>query len=213
MLIASSSLTDRASEPRLSQWSEWSQWSQWIDGKTSIRQLARYSNQSPLEVATTICAEVQQGNMAIAPAIARTNQSPATGLRITCIDDSITICRAVEYILHSNGYQVTSISNPVRALSLVFQLKPNLIFCDITMPELDGYELCAMFRKSVAFSQIPIIMLTGKDGFIDRIKARMVGATEYLTKPFKEKELLTIVERYLGSSKTIVNKLSTKLNK
>lgn len=189
------------------------QWSEWIDGKTSIRQLARYANQSPLEIATIVYSEVKQGNMAIAPALIRANQPPVTGLRITCIDDSITICRAVEYILHSNGYQVTSISNPVRALSLVFQLKPNLIFCDITMPELDGYELCAMFRKSVAFSQIPIIMLTGKDGFIDRIKARMVGATEYLTKPFKEKELLTIVERYLGSSKSIVNKLSTKLNK
>jgi twitching motility two-component system response regulator PilG len=181
--------------------------SKWIDGKTSIRQLARYSNYSPLEIAATVFAEVKQGKMAIAPATKNTNQQqPATGLRITCIDDSITICRAVEYILHSNGYQVTSISNPVRALSLVFQLKPNLIFCDITMPELDGYELCAMFRKSVAFSQIPIIMLTGKDGFIDRIKARMVGATEYLTKPFREKELLTIVERYLGSTKSTISK-------
>ena len=76
------------------------------------------------------------------------------------------------------------------------------------MPELDGHELCSMFRKSVAFSQIPIIMLTGKDGFIDRIKAHMVGATEYLTKPFREKELLTIVERYLGSTKSTVNKLT-----
>lgn len=181
--------------------------SKWIDGKTSIRQLARYSNHSPLEIATTVFAEVKQGKMAIAPSTKNTNQQqPSTGLRITCIDDSITICRAVEYILHSNGYQVTSISNPVRALSLVFQLKPNLIFCDITMPELDGYELCAMFRKSIAFSQIPIIMLTGKDGFIDRIKARMVGATEYLTKPFREKELLTIVERYLGSTKSTISK-------
>jgi twitching motility two-component system response regulator PilG len=170
---------------------------QWINGKTSIRQLARYANQTPLEIATIIFTEVMQGRMAIAPAIVRTNQQLPVGKRITCIDDSITICRAVEYILHSNGYQVTSISNPVRALSLVFQLKPDLIFCDITMPELDGYELCAMLRKSIAFSQIPIIMLTGKDGFIDRIKARMVGATEYLTKPFKEKELLTVVEKYL----------------
>jgi len=170
---------------------------QWINGKTSIRQLARYTNQTPLEIATIIFNEVTQGTMAIAPATVRTNQQQPLGKRITCIDDSITICRAVEYILHSNGYQVTSISNPVRALSLVFQLKPDLILCDITMPELDGYELCAMFRKSIAFSQIPIIMLTGKDGFVDRIKARMVGATEYLTKPFKEKELLTVVEKYL----------------
>ncbi len=176
----------------------------WIDGKTSIRQIARYTNQDPLQVAKSIFMEVNQGTMAIALGSSETHYQQASGLRITCIDDSITICRAVEYILHSNGYQVTSISNPVRALSLVFQLKPNLIFCDITMPELDGYELCAMLRKSATFAQIPIIMLTGKDGFIDRIKARMVGATEYLTKPFREKELLTIVERYLSISKPII---------
>jgi len=179
----------------------------WIDGKTSIRQIARYANQKPLEIATTIFRQVKSGNMAIAPVITNFShlQSPS-GLRIACIDDSITICRAVEYILQSNGYQVTSISNPIKALSLVFQLKPNLIFCDITMPELDGYELCAMFRKSVAFSQIPIIMLTGKDGFIDRIKARMVGATEYLTKPFREKELLIVVEKYLTVTKPVITK-------
>jgi twitching motility two-component system response regulator PilG len=176
--------------------------SPWIDGKTSIRQLSRYVAQNPFQVALSVNTGLVNGDLVLG--LPPTPKAIATKLlgkgRITCIDDSITICKAVEYILHSNGYQVTSISNPVRALSLVFQLKPNLIFCDITMPELDGYELCAMFRKSIAFSQIPIIMLTGKDGFIDRIKARMVGATEYLTKPFGERELLTIVEKYLGNS-------------
>jgi twitching motility two-component system response regulator PilG len=178
--------------------------SQWIDGNTSIRQLVRYSHNSGhsiIQIALAIHAAITAGQLIVADLANNAIATKPTGtkLRITCIDDSITICKAVEYILHNNGYQVTSISNPVRALSLVFQLKPNLILCDITMPELDGYELCAMFRKSIAFSQIPIIMLTGKDGFIDRIKARMVGATEYLTKPFGEKELLTIVEKYLGN--------------
>jgi twitching motility two-component system response regulator PilG len=66
------------------------------------------------------------------------------------------------------------------------------------MPELDGYEVCAMLRKSTAFRQVPIVMLTGKDGFIDRVRARMIGATDYLTKPFGENELLMLVERYAG---------------
>ena len=66
------------------------------------------------------------------------------------------------------------------------------------MPELDGYEICAMLRSSIAFRQTPIIMLTGKDGFIDRVKARIVGATDYLTKPFGESELLMLVEKYVG---------------
>jgi twitching motility two-component system response regulator PilG len=66
------------------------------------------------------------------------------------------------------------------------------------MPELDGYEICAMLRKSTAFRQTPIVMLTGKDGFIDRVKARIVEATDYLTKPFGASELTTIVEKYVG---------------
>lgn len=177
--------------------------SQWVDGKTSIRQLARYSAQSIFQVAKTTYMAMESGTVGMA-AISSTMPSKLKleAPRVICIDDSMTICRAVEYILHNNGYQVTAIANPIRALSLVFQLRPNLIFCDIAMPDLDGYELCAMLRKSSAFSRIPIIMLTGKDGFIDRVKARMVGATEYLTKPFGEKELLTTVEKYLGNSYT-----------
>jgi twitching motility two-component system response regulator PilG len=66
------------------------------------------------------------------------------------------------------------------------------------MPELDGYEICAMLRNSTAFRQIPIVMLTGMEGFIDRVKARIVGATHYLTKPFGESELLMLVEKYIG---------------
>jgi twitching motility two-component system response regulator PilG len=89
-----------------------------------------------------------------------------------------------------------AISSPIKALSIIFQQKPDLVLCDIAMPELNGYELCGMLRKSTAFAKTPIIMLTGKDSFIDRVKARMVGATEYLTKPFGEKELLTTVEKY-----------------
>jgi twitching motility two-component system response regulator PilG len=80
----------------------------------------------------------------------------------------------------------------------VFQLKPDLILCDIAMPELDGYEICAMLRRSSLFRQTPIVMLTGKDGFIDRLKARMVGATDYLTKPFGQGELLMVLEKYIG---------------
>jgi len=185
-------LLDQGAMPRLSQWT---------DGKTSIRQLARYSGQSIFEVAKSVFIAIESGAVGMATIVSTIASKPKLEApRVICIDDSMTICRAVEYILHNHGYQVTAIANPIRALSLVFQLKPNLIFCDIAMPDLDGYELCAMLRKSSAFSRTPIIMLTGKDGFIDRVKARMVGATEYLTKPFGERELLTTVEKYLGSS-------------
>ncbi len=179
----------------------------WIDGKTSIRQMARYLNRDILTVARAVYPYIQQGLVQLvyptvaAPSYASRGLSTwpeARPPRIVCIDDGTTIRKAVEYILHRHGYEATAIGNPLKALSLVFHLKPDLILCDIAMPELDGYEICAMLRSSTAFRQTPIIMLTGKDGFIDRVKARIVGATDYLTKPFGESELLMLVEKYVG---------------
>jgi twitching motility two-component system response regulator PilG len=171
----------------------------WINGNNTIRQLSRYSGLDICQVGHDIYNALISGEVAITPSatslVAKVRVEP---LKILCIDDSQTICRAVEYILQNHGYQIMAISSPIKALSLIFQQKPDLVLCDISMPELNGYELCGMLRKSTAFAKIPIIMLTGKDSFIDRVKARMVGATEYLTKPFGEKELLTTVEKYIG---------------
>jgi len=182
----------------------------WADGKTSLRQLARYLNRDILTVARAIYPYVQQGWMQLVnpkSAVDMTNkrdswlETQTTKVkRIVCIDDSLTICKTVESILKAQGYEAIGIANPLQALSLVFQLKPDLILCDIAMPELDGYEICAMLRHSTAFRLVPIIMLTGKDGFIDRVKARMVGATDYLTKPFGDSELLMLVEKFINSS-------------
>ncbi|MGP1385971.1 MAG: response regulator [Thainema sp.] len=179
----------------------------WADGRTTIRQIARFINRDIVTIGRAILPYVQQGlvhltyphsDLAIASKRAFDLQAGEKVPRVVCIDDGATVRKAVEHILDQHGYEVTAISNPLKALSLVFQLKPDLILCDITMPELDGYELCAMLRRSTAFRQIPIVMLTGKDGFIDRVRARMVGANDYLTKPFGEHELLTLVERYVG---------------
>jgi twitching motility two-component system response regulator PilG len=179
----------------------------WVDGKTSFRQIARFLNRDVLTVAKAIYPYIQQGLIQVTSPISDESLPPWQGLqykgdrvpRIVCIDDGATIRKAVEYILNQQGYEATAISNPLMAMSLVFQLKPDLILCDIAMPELDGYEICGMLRQSIAFRTTPIIMLTGKDGFIDRVKARMVGATDYLTKPFGEAELLMLVEKYVGA--------------
>ncbi|MBW4690202.1 MAG: DUF4388 domain-containing protein [Lyngbya sp. HA4199-MV5] len=184
----------------------------YADGKTSIRQIARYLNRDSLTVARAIYPYVQKGVIQLVYAAAKdteagglkpvrkefgVSQAPRP-LRVACIDDGITVRETVEHILRHHGYEATAIGNPLEALSLVFQLKPDLILCDIAMPELDGYEICAMLRQTTAFRQLPIVMLTGKDGFIDRVKAKMVGATDYLTKPFGESELLMLVEKYIG---------------
>lgn len=180
----------------------------WADGKTSIRQIARYLTKNVLTVARAIYPYVREGLVQLVhPPSSETVtelrewgqwQEETKVPRVVCIDDGIAICRAVESILKQHGYEVAAISNPLTALSMVFQLKPDLILCDIAMPELDGYEICAMLRRSTLFRQTPIVMLTGLDGFIDRVKARMVGATDYLTKPFGEGELLMILEKHIG---------------
>jgi twitching motility two-component system response regulator PilG len=180
----------------------------WADGQTSLRQLSRYLNRDLLTLARAIYPYVQQGWIQLLPSTVQ--ETPAVRRewefsttvshvpRVVCIDDDLTIGKTVEYILQAKGYEVTAIRNPLKALTLVFQLKPDLILCDLAMPQLDGYELCGMLRKSTAFRQTPIIMLTGKDGFIDRVRARMVGATDYLTKPFGASELLMLLEKYIG---------------
>lgn len=186
----------------------------WADGKTSIRQMSRYLNRDITAVARAIFPYIQQGLIQLTyfpgddPVTPKrawrdwSSQTPSPPPRVVCIDDGIALCKAVEQILKRHGYEAATISNPLKALSLVFQLKPDLILCDIAMPELDGYEICAMLRRSTRFRQTPIVMLTGKDGFIDRVKARMVGATDYLTKPFGENELLMILEKYIGVGST-----------
>jgi twitching motility two-component system response regulator PilG len=179
--------------------------SEWSDGKTSIRQMGRYLGRDTLAVAKAIYPYVRQGAIQLSEPVLIAEPKPSRPLKpsdkpshILCIDDSMAIQKTVEFILQNEGYQVTTIGNPLKALGQVFLLNPDMILCDVAMPKLDGYELCAMLRKSSQFRETPMIMLTGKDGFTDRIKARMAGANEFLSKPFAEKELLTIVESYVG---------------
>jgi twitching motility two-component system response regulator PilG len=180
--------------------------SRWADGKTSLRQMARYLNRDLLTVAKAIYPYIQQGwiqlLMANVPEVTNLRQWDFPGInpvrRVICVDDDVAIGKTVEYMLQARGYEVTTIQNPLKALSQVFQIKPDLIICDLVMPKLDGYELCGMLRQSTIFRLTPIIMLTGRDGFIDRVRARMVGATDYLTKPFGASELLMLLEKYIG---------------
>ncbi|MDZ8186026.1 MAG: response regulator [Nostoc sp. ChiSLP02] len=179
----------------------------WADGKTSLRQLARYLNRDILTVAQAIYPYVQQSWLQL---VYSATDNPETHTdswevkrknkgRIVCIDDAIAIGETINSILQGQGYEAIVLTNPLEAISLVFQLKPDLILCDIAMSELEGYEVCAMLRHSTAFRLTPIIMLTGKDGFLDRVKAKMVGATDYLTKPFTDTELIMLVEKYINN--------------
>jgi len=115
---------------------------------------------------------------------------------VACIDDSRTIQRNVRLILETSGYRVLEVMQPTHALSALADTKPDLVLMDISMPDMDGYELCRQLRQTDTLKDVPVVMLTGRDGLVDRIRARMVGATDYLTKPFTPQELLSLAQRF-----------------
>jgi len=117
--------------------------------------------------------------------------------KVVCIDDSPTILKEIDRFLDSENLEVFTIRDSLKALMQILRIKPDLILMDVGMPNVDGYKLCSMLRKSPLLKTTPIIMVTGKTGLIDRARARMVGATDYMTKPFTQSELLQIVFRYL----------------
>jgi twitching motility two-component system response regulator PilG len=113
---------------------------------------------------------------------------------VACIDDSNTVQKQVKMILESVGYEVLGITESANALRGLSRQQPVLILMDINMPDINGYDLCSMLRRSQKFQEIPIVMLTGRDGIIDRMRAKFVGATNYLTKPFQPDRLIELVK-------------------
>ena len=122
---------------------------------------------------------------------------PKTGYTVACIDDSPTILSAIERFLKNTDCSVLRIEDPVSALMCIIRTKPDLVLLDITMPNLDGYELCSLLRRNKRFKKTPIIIVSSHTEFIDRAKAKLVGASSYLTKPFTRSELLNAIEQHL----------------
>ncbi|PZU98391.1 MAG: response regulator [Pseudanabaena sp.] len=117
--------------------------------------------------------------------------------KIVCIDDSESMLSIISSYLGDEDFQVTLIQNSMKALMKINSIKPDLILLDIGMPNVDGYQICTLIRKSSALKDIPIVMVTGNKGLIDRARARLVGATDYLTKPFIQADLLKMTMRHL----------------
>jgi len=126
------------------------------------------------------------------------NEVPANvpGVKVLVIDDSNTIRRSAEIFLKQGGYQVLLAEDGFDALSKVNDHEPDLIFCDILMPRLDGYQTCAIIKRNAKFANVPVIMLSSKDGLFDKARGRMVGSQDYLTKPFTKDQLLQAVEQH-----------------
>lgn len=125
------------------------------------------------------------------------NITEFTGLKVMVIDDSNTIRRTAETLLKKAGCDVLIADNGFEALPIISANRPDILFIDIMMPRLDGYQTCALVKNNPNFRDIPIIMLSSKDGLFDRAKGRVVGAEQYLTKPFTKDDLLGAIRTHL----------------
>ena len=120
------------------------------------------------------------------------------GLKVMVIDDSKTIRRTAETLLKKEGCDVVTAIDGFEALAKISDQQPNIIFVDIMMPRLDGYQTCALIKNNQMFKSTPVIMLSSKDGLFDKARGRIVGSEQYLTKPFTREELLGAIRRHVG---------------
>ncbi len=117
------------------------------------------------------------------------------GLKVVLIDDSKTIRQSAKALLERAGCDVVTASDGFESLAKIVEHQPDVIFIDITMPRLDGFQTCALIKQNSRFKQIPVVMLTSKDGLFDRARSKLVGAEQYITKPFTQEELLEVLNR------------------
>ena len=122
----------------------------------------------------------------------------ADNFKVLVVDDSNTIRRSAEIFLKQGGYEVLLAEDGFDALSKINDFKPDMVFCDILMPKLDGYQTCAIVKRNETFAATPVVMLSSKDGVFDKARGRMVGCEDYLTKPFTKDQLLETVGRFVA---------------
>ena len=177
----------------------------------SFRQLALILDRDELKIARLLHPSIASGKIVLHPPqppfdllphIPGINLTSDRKLKIACIDDSPTILDEMQRFLAQSTYEITKIDDPLKAAPILLRLKPDLILMDISMPNINGYKLCSFFRGSASLKKVPIIMVSGRTGFIDKTRAKMVGATDYLTKPFTQFELLSVVNRYSSIAET-----------
>ncbi len=118
------------------------------------------------------------------------------GLKVMIIDDSKTIRRTAETLLQKAGCEVSTAVDGFDALAKIVDNNPDVIFCDIMMPRLDGYQTCSLIKNNPTYANTPVVMLSSKDGLFDKARGRVVGSDEYLTKPFSKDELFNAIKQY-----------------
>jgi two-component system, chemotaxis family, response regulator PixG len=138
--------------------------------------------------------------------LVRTPAAPLMGSTqsklVICVDDNPQICESMRSIVTDAGYRFIAIEDPTQALPRLLENKPDLIFLDLIMPKINGYEICGQIRRVSTFTQIPIVILTGKDGLLDRVRSKVVGASEFTCKPITRSAIEAFLTKYLGTAVT-----------
>ncbi|MBD2387161.1 response regulator [Cylindrospermum sp. FACHB-282] len=181
-----------------------------INGKYTLRDLAVKMKQNVLPVARSLLPYILKGiielvevpDLPLAVTEVENNSTTARAIKpmaplVACVDDSPLVCKMLEDILTANGLRFMKIQDAVQALPTLIQDKPDLIFLDLVMPVASGYEICTQLRRISAFAHTPVIILTGSDGLLDRVRAKVVGSTDFLTKPVVADRVMGIVRKYL----------------
>jgi two-component system, chemotaxis family, response regulator PixG len=183
--------------------------SQLLDGQQTLRDLSIRMRRDVVTVTRSLLPYIQLGLVQLVkindiptpvstPIVERLSKTIATHRTlIACIDDSPAICQTMEQIVTSCGYQFVSEMDGLRAIAVLLSRKPDLIFLDLIMPNTNGYEICTQLRKLSFFKNTPIVIVTGNDGIIDRVRAKMAGSTDFISKPINSEILIGTVEKYL----------------
>lgn len=179
-----------------------------VDGESTLADIAVQTKQDILRFAKLLNPLVRKGLMSLRPVSDLLPSPPISSLdllpkeqnqelpKILCIDDSPIICWQVEQVLTKIGYPCISIQDSLQAIPTLLEEKPSLVFLDLVMPIASGYEICSQIRRISAFKDIPVIILTGNDGIVDRVRAKVVGASDFMAKPVNPQRLMEVVRRY-----------------
>jgi len=185
-----------------------------INGQKTLRELAWKTNRDLLDLTNEVIELVQQEVVALYPEpqiqpeikfekddafISQENMGDGKVKKklIACLDDSIGVCEQLKELLTASGYEVITFQQPATAMSQLIKRKPDLILLDLIMPIISGYEVCTQLRRVPSLKQTPIIILTGKDGWVDRARAKMCGATDFLGKPVQKGKLFETINKQL----------------
>jgi len=183
-----------------------------LNGQRTLRDLAMQMKRQPIEITRSLLPYIQVGIVELIdipdlpiPVKVATPETPVTqvaplGPLVACVDDSPLVCQTMKQILTTAGYQFVAVQDSLRAIATLLSRKPEVIFLDLVMPNTNGYEICSQLRKVSAFRDTPIIILTGNDGIVDRVRAKVVGSSDFLSKPVDAETLLHVLRKHLAKT-------------